>query len=553
MKLLIIGSVAAGTSVGAKARRNNEDLQITIYDRDQDISYSGCGIPYFVGGEIADIDELTPRDAAFFKKRYNIDIHTRHEVESIDHARKTATIVNLVTGDKFIDTYDTLVLATGASSIVPPLPGVDHDNVFTVRNVRNADAIRSYIEQHDPKTATIVGGGFIGLEMAEQLTYRGIQVTLVERLPQVMPPLDRDMAERVADHLKDKGVELLLGESVTAFNGTERVTEVALESGKSIATDLVILSVGVKPNTKLAQQIGVEMGQTGAIAVNRKMQTNLTDVYAVGDVAESFSVITGEAIYRPLGSTANKMGRIAGMVITGEAAEHRGILGTGIFKAFDLTVAQTGLTEKEAREAGYDIEVLHNIKPDRPEYMGGKEMTIKAIADRATGRVLGAQIVGPQGVDKRIDVLATAITFKAKAEDLFHLDLAYAPPFSTTKDPVLYTGMALDNAIKKTARLMTPNELIEQVTGGKSFQIIDTRSKTQFEKSCVDGAIHIPLGELRTRAKELDPTLPTIVYCNKGVTGNAAQNVLKNLGFTDVCNLSGGNKNYQHCKKCLAD
>jgi len=553
MKLLIIGSVAAGTSVGAKARRNSEDLQITIYDRDHDISYSGCGIPYFVGGEIADIDELTPRDAAFFKKRYNIDIHTRHEVESIDHATKTATIVNLVTGDKFTDTYDTLVLATGASSIVTPLPGVDHDNVFTVRNVRNADAIRSYIEQHDPKTATIVGGGFIGLEMAEQLTYRGIQVTLVERLPQVMPPLDRDMAERVADHLKDKGVELLLGESVTAFNGTERVTEVALESGKSIATDLVILSVGVKPNTKLAQQIGVEMGQTGAIAVNRKMQTNLKDVYAVGDVAESFSVITGEAIYRPLGSTANKMGRIAGMVITGEEAEHRGILGTGIFKAFDLTVAQTGLTEKEAREAGYDIEILHNIKPDRPEYMGGKEMTIKAIADRATGRVLGAQIVGPQGVDKRIDVLATAITFKAKAEDLFHLDLAYAPPFSTTKDPVLYTGMALDNAIKKTARLMTPNELIEQVTGGKSFQIIDTRSKTQFEKSCVDGAIHIPLGELRTRAKELDPTLPTIVYCNKGVTGNAAQNVLKNLGFTDVCNLSGGNKNYQHCKKCLAD
>ncbi len=553
MKLLIIGSVAAGTSVGAKARRNSEDLQITIYDRDQDISYSGCGIPYFVGGEIADIDELTPRDAAFFKKRYNIDIHTRHEVESIDHATKTATIVNLLTGERFTDTYDTLVLATGASSIVPPFPGVDHGNVFTVRNVRNADAIRSYIEQHDPKTATIVGGGFIGLEMAEQLTYRGIQVTLVERLPQVMPPLDRDMAERVADHLKDKGVELMLGESVTAFNGTERVTEVALESGKSIETDLVILSVGVKPNTDLAKQIGVELGQTGAIVVNKKMQTNLTDVYAVGDVAESFSVITGEAIYRPLGSTANKMGRIAGMFITGEEAEHRGILGTGIFKAFDMTVAQTGLTEKEARDAGYDIEVLHNIKPDRPEYMGGKEMVIKAIADRATGRVLGAQIVGPQGVDKRIDVLATAITFKAKAEDLFHLDLAYAPPFATTKDPVLYTGMALDNAIKKTARLMTPNELIEQVAGGKSFQIIDTRSKTQFEKSCVDGAIHIPLGELRTRAKELDPTLPTIVYCNKGVTGNAAQNVLKNLGFTDVCNLSGGNKNYQHCKKCLAD
>lgn len=549
MKLLIIGSVAAGTSVGAKARRNSEDLQITIYDRDQDISYSGCGIPYFVGGEIADIDELTPRDAAFFKKRYNIDIYTRHEVESINHETKTATIVNLVTGERFLDTYDTLVLATGASSIVPPFPGVDHNNVFTVRNVRNADAIRSYIEQHNPKTATIVGGGFIGLEMAEQLTYRGIQVTLVERLPQVMPPLDRDMAERVADHLRAKGVSLLLGESVTALNGESQVTEVSLESGKTVNTDLVILSVGVKPNTDLAKQIGVEIGKTGAIAVNRKMQTNIEDVYAVGDVAESFSVITGEAIYRPLGSTANKMGRIAGMVITGEEAEHRGILGTGIFKAFDITVAQTGLTEKEAREVGYDIEILHNIKPDRPEYMGGKEMTIKAIADRKTGRLLGAQIVGPQGVDKRIDVFATAITFKAKAEDLFHLDLAYAPPFATTKDPVLYTGMALDNAIKKTARLITPNELMKQVAEGKVFQIIDTRSKSQFEKNHVDGAMHIPLGELRTRATELDPALPTIVYCNKGVTGNAAQNVLKNLGFKDVCNLSGGNKNYQQCKK----
>ncbi|WP_214851322.1 FAD-dependent oxidoreductase [Exiguobacterium sp. s193] len=552
MKLLIIGSVAAGTSVGAKARRNDESLQITIYDRDQDISYSGCGIPYFVGGEIEDIDTLTPRDAAFFKKRYNIDVKTRHEVESINHQTKTATVLNHLTGERFEDTYDTLVLATGASTIIPPFPGVDKRNVFSVRNVQNAGAIRSYIEQHDPKSVTIVGGGFIGLEMAEQLTYRGIAVTLVERLPQVMPPLDFDMASRVADHLESKGVRLLLNESVTALTGEDKVGQVELASGKTVATDFVILSVGVKPNTELATQIGVTLGQTGAIAVNPQMQTNLKDVYAVGDVAESFSVITGEAIYRPLGSTANKMGRIAGMVITGEEAAHRGILGTGIFKAFDLTVAQTGLTEKEALAAGFDIEILHNIKPDRPEYMGGKDMVIKAIADRATGRILGAQIVGPQGVDKRIDVLATAITFKAKAEDLFHLDLAYAPPFSTTKDPVLYTGMALDNAIKKTARLVTPETLIEQTVAEETIQIIDTRSKKQFEKNHVDGAVHIPLGELRTRAAELDPSIPTVVYCNKGVTGNAAQNVLKNLGFTDVCNLSGGNTNYQHLKQCFS-
>lgn len=550
-KLLIIGSVAAGTSVGAKARRNSEDLEITIYDRDEDISYSGCGIPYFVGGEIAELDELTPRDAAFFKKRYNIDVKTRHNVEAIDHETKTATIRHLNTGETFTDTYDTLVFATGASSIIPPLPGVDLENIFPVRNIRNAEAIRRYVDAQAPKRAVIVGGGFIGLEMAEQLTYRGIEVTLVERLAQVMPPLDVDMAKRVSDHLEANGVILRLGESVASFEGEKTARAVVLASGERIETDFVILSVGVKPNTQLAQEIGVTIGQTGAIAVNRQMQTNIEDVYAVGDVAESFSVITGQPLYRPLGSTANKMGRIAGMVITGETIEHRGILGTGIFKAFDLTVAQTGLTEKEARDAGYDIEVLHNIKPDRPEYLGGKEMVIKAIADRNDGRVLGAQIVGPQGVDKRIDVLATAISFKAKAEDLFHLDLAYAPPFSTTKDPILYTGMALDNAIKRTARLKTPNALMEEVAAGNVFQIIDTRSRAQFEKSHVAGAIHIPLGELRERAQELDPTLPTIVYCNKGVTGNAAQNVLKNLGFRDVCNLSGGNQNYQHIKSCL--
>ncbi|WP_114571417.1 FAD-dependent oxidoreductase [Exiguobacterium flavidum] len=549
MKLLIIGSVAAGTSVGAKVRRNDEDAVITIYDRDYDISYSGCGIPYFVGGEIADIDELTPRDAKWFKKRHNIDIHTRHEVVKVDHDSKTATIKNLETGETFEDDYDTLVLATGASSFVPPIPGVDADNVFSVRNIRNADAIRSHIEATDPKKAVIIGAGFIGLEMAEQLTYRGIDVTLIERLPQVMPPLDSDMACRVEEHLEAKGVDVLTGETVVALEGEEMVKEVVLESGKRIMTDFVILSVGVKPNVELAKQIGVEVGKTGAIAVNERMQTNVPDVYAVGDVAESFSVITGEAIYRPLGSTANKMGRIAGQVITGEDAAHRGVLGTGIFKAFDLTVAQTGLTERDAIEAGFDVEVLHNIKPDRPEYLGGKEMVIKGIADRATGRFLGAQIVGPQGVDKRIDVFATAITFGAKAGDLFHLDLAYAPPFATTKDPVLYTGMALDNAIKKRARLITPQQLAKRIAAGEKIQVIDTRSKAQFEKSCVDGAVHIPLGELRERSKDFDPASPTVVYCNKGVTGNAAQNVLRNLGFTDVYNLSGGNKNYQTSKR----
>ncbi|WP_058764331.1 FAD-dependent oxidoreductase [Exiguobacterium chiriqhucha] len=549
MKLVIIGSVAAGTSVAAKARRNNEDAQITIYDRDYDISYSGCGIPYYVGGEVESRDDLTPRDAAFFKKRYQLDVMTRHNVTAIDADAQTITVENLETGESFTDSYDRLVLATGASSIIPPIPGVDSDNVFPIRNIQNAEATRNFVDATNPKHATIIGAGFIGLEMAEQLKLRGIEVTVIERFPQVMPPLDKDMACRVEGHLEKNGIELMLGETVTELIGDGHVERVVTESGKTIDTDLVILSVGVRPNTELAKSIGVTIGETGAIAINERMETNVKNVYAAGDVAESFSLVTGKPIWRPLGSTANKMGRALGDLITGGDLEHRGILGTGIFKVFGQAVAQTGLSEREARELGYDIEVLHNTKPDKPAYMGGKDMTIKAIGDRATRQLLGVQIVGFEGVDKRIDVFVTAITFKAKVDDLFHLDLAYAPPFSTTKDPVMYTGMVLANSMDKAARLITPAELQKRIDAGEDMQIIDTRKASQFEKACVDCAVNIPLGDLRAASNDLDKTKPTVVYCNGGVTGNAAQNVLRNLGFTDVYNLSGGNKNYQLFKK----
>lgn len=549
MKLIIIGSVAAGTSVAAKARRNNEEAIITIYDRDFDISYSGCGIPYYVGGEVESRDDLTPRDAAFFKKRYQLDVLTRHEVTAIDAEARIVHVTNLETGETFTDSYDELVLATGASSIIPPLPGVTSDNVFPIRNIQNASATRTFVDTTNPKHATVIGAGFIGLEMAEQLKLRGLDVTIIERIPQVMPPLDKDMACRVEEHLEKNGIELLLGETVTALVGEGHVERVVTESGRVIDTDLVILSVGVRPNTNLAKSIGVELGETGAIAINERMETNVPHVYAAGDVAESVSLVTGKAIWRPLGSTANKMGRSLGDLLTGGDLTHRGILGTGIFKAFGQAVAQTGLSEREARELGYDIEVLHNTKPDKPAYMGGKDLTIKAIADRATRQLLGVQIVGFEGVDKRIDVFVTAMTFKAKVDDLFHLDLAYAPPFSTTKDPVMYTGMALANSLDQAARLITPSDLQARIDAGEDMQIIDTRKASQFEKACVDCAVNIPLGQLRDAAKDLDPAKPTVVYCNGGVTGNAAQNVLRNLGFTDVYNLSGGNKNYQLFKK----
>jgi NADPH-dependent 2,4-dienoyl-CoA reductase/sulfur reductase-like enzyme/rhodanese-related sulfurtransferase len=530
--------------VGAKARRNTESAEIVIYERDSDISYSGCGLPYFVGGEVESIDELTPRDPAWFANRYDIAIRTGHEVTAVDPTARTVSVTELGTGRAFTDTYDVLVLATGARPIVPNLPGVAAAGVFPVRNPSDARAIRAHIEATGTTAAVVVGAGFIGLEMVEQLVGRGIATTLVERLPQVMPPLDPDMAHRVAESLRGNGVDVRLGAGVMGIEG-DPVTAVVLDSGERIEAGLVILGMGVRPATELAVQAGVTLGASGAIAVDERMATSVPGIWAVGDAAESFSVITGAPMWRPLGSTANKMGRIAGDAITGGELAHRGILGTGIFRVFDLTVAQTGLTEREATDQGFDVVVLHNIKPDRPEYLGGREMVIKAIADRATGRVLGAQVVGPQGVDKRIDVLATAITFGAKAADLFHLDLAYAPPFATTKDPVLYTGMALDNALRGSAPLMTPAELVSRRAAGETIQVVDVRSARDFAKSHVDGAIHIPLGALRGRAAELDPTLPTVTYCNKGVSGNAGQNILRCLGFTWVANLSGGNKNYQ--------
>lgn len=544
-RLVIIGAVAAGTSVGAKARRNDEGLEIVIYDRDQDISYSGCGIPYYVGGQVDDADELHPRDPKWFAKRYDIDIRTRHEVTSIDPAARTLRVVDLTTGEQSTDHYDTLVLATGARSIIPALPGVDCPGVFAVRNVRDAIAIRDWIQTHQAKNAVVVGSGFIGLEMAEQLTESGLAVTLVEMLPQVMGALDADMAFRVEEELRNHGVDVRLETRVTAIKATDRVTGVEVDDDEVLPADVVILAVGVRPETTLARQIGVELGATGAIKVDQTMATNLPGVYAVGDVAESYSLITGEPLWRPLGSTANKMGRIAGDSITGGDLTHRGILGTGILRVFDLGVAHTGLTEREARAKGYDIEVHHNIKPAFATYLGGRELVIKAIADRADGRLLGAQVVGPQGADKRIDVLATAISLGAKAGDLFHLDLAYSPPFATTKDPVHYTGMALTNALRHQASLITPAELDARSAAGENLQIVDVRSPKDHAKGHVPGAVNIPLAELRDRLDELDPEAPTVAYCNKGVSGNAGQNILLRHGFKTVANLSGGNSNYQ--------
>ncbi len=543
MKIIVIGAVAAGTSAAAKARRNDDNAQITMYEKDMFISYSGCGMPYYIGDEIDSVDSLTPRDPAFFKKKYNVDVHIGHEVIKVDSEKKEVLVRNLLTEEEFIDTYDKLILATGARAAKPPVEGIEKSNVFFLRNINDVKSIKGFIELNQPKTAVVVGSGFIGFEVLENLMKSGVDVTMLELAAKITPNLDADMAAYLETQLKKKGLKILTNCSVSAVGDKE----VVLSNGESLEADMVLFSTGVRPNVELAEQIGIELGITGAIKVNQSMETSVADIYACGDCIETFSVITGKPVYRPLGSTANKTGRIAGDTATGGTLKYQGNLGTGIFKILDLAVSSTGLNEKEAVAEGYEVEVCHNIKPDKPDYMGGKEMLIKAVAEKNTGRLLGVQIVGGPGVDKRTDVFATLITYKATVDELFHLDLAYAPPFSTTKDPVHYTGMILDNAIHGGRPLIRSKELQKL---GDEVQIIDARSNADYEKKgCVEHAVNMPHGKLRAQMESLNKEVPTVTYCNKGVTGNAAQNILLGNGFKEVYNLSGGHRFYKEGKK----
>ncbi len=491
MRIVVIGAVAAGTSAAAKARRNDDLADIIIYERDRDISYSGCGLPYYIGGQIKDIEELTPRDSAFFKGKYEITVKTEHEVLEINKGQKTVLVKNLVTGEVFTDPYDKLVIATGASPFVPKVDGIDHKQVFFLRNVQNAVAIKKFILKEKPKTAVIAGTGFIGFEVLENLLHYDMDVTIVEVADKITPNLDLDMALYLENLLIKKGIKIIKSRSISSILEKSLV----LSDGQSISAEVVIMATGVRPNTKLAQTSGITLGKTGAIQVNDQMQTNVQDIFACGDCIETFSAITGKPVYRPLGSTANKTGRIAGDVLTGGHLTYRGNLGTGIFKLFDLAIASTGLSEKEALAEGYEIVICHNIKPDKPSYYKGEDMVIKAVADQNSKRLLGVQIIGTNGVDKRVDIFATLITYKATVDELFHLDLAYAPPFSTTKDPVHYTGMILENAISQGRKLITPDEIRQ---AAEELQVVDARSSDDYmKKGHLKGALNIPLGSKR--------------------------------------------------------
>lgn len=541
MKIIVIGAVAAGTSALAKARRNNEQAEISVYEKGELISYSSCGLPYYIGGNIDSFQTLTPRDVTFFKERYAVEIKTAHEVLAIDPEKKEIQVKDLKTNRQFTDRYDALILATGATPSFPLIKGMEQSHVYALKSAQDALTIKQHLMSYHPKTAVIVGSGFIGLEMLEGLISAGLSVTLVEKNQQLSIGLDPDMAHYFEHLLLEKGVNLLKQTTIQEI----LQDHVVLQDGTSLSADLVLLATGVRPNVTLAKKAGIELGTTGAIKVDSTMKTSQEAIYACGDCIETFSRLTQQPMYHPLGSTANKTGRIAGDVVTGGTLSYQGSLGTSLVSVFDLTVARTGLSEDEARQAGFDPEICHTIKPDKALYFKGKELMIKAIADKKTQKLLGIQAIGYDGVDKRIDVFATLITYGATVDELFHLDLAYAPQVATTKDPVHYVGMALDNALNHGRPLMTPTELHQRLQQGEEIQVIDTRVRAQYEKNHLPQARHLAQSELRDQLKTLNPQQPVVTYCNKGVTGNAAQNILINHGFKCVYNLSGGQKCYQ--------
>lgn len=440
MRIIIIGGVAGGTTAATNARRYDKDAEIVLYEAGEDISYAACGFPYFLGGRVTDMKELAPRGPEFFRDNHRVEVLLSHRVESIDPLEQTITVRDLKKDRTFQDSYDSLIVATGATPFVPPLEGKDLPHVFTLRTVQDALRMKQFLADHCPRKIVIAGSGFIGLELLENLKKEDNSVTVVEKGGKITPVLDQDMADYLEEKLLHYGIDFIKGTAIQRID-----PEYAhLDNGESLRADMVILSIGVRPNVTLAKETGVALGEFGAISVDKHMETSVPGIYACGDCIETFNAVTGKPVYRPLGTTANKTGRIAGENAAGNRLSCRGNLGTGILKVFDYAVGVTGLNQRDALAQGFDVITLTKKLADRPRYFGGSRMQAKIVADRKTGRLLGAQIIGRTGVDKRIDVLAVLITQRAVAEDLFHLDLAYAPPFSTTKDAVHVAGMGLE-------------------------------------------------------------------------------------------------------------
>lgn len=541
LKVLIVGGVAGGATAAARIRRLDETARIILFERGEFISFANCGLPYYIGDIIEDRDDLLVTTAADFADQYRVDVRTRCEVTAIHRDRHEVSVTDLNTGEPLTETYDRLILSPGAEPIRPPLPGIDLDTIFFLRNIPDADRIRRMVDRSDPPptSAVVVGGGFIGLEMAENLVHRGVAVTVVEMLDQVMPPLDAEMAGFIHDHLRDQGVACELGVRVTGFREEAGRTVVSLDGGREIGTDLVILSAGIRPENQLAAAAGLTLGDRGGIRVDATLRTDDPDIFAVGDAAEIRDRLTGEPVMTPLAGPANKQARIAADNAVGRRSLFTGTLGTAVVKVFDLTVASTGAGEKRLRDRGTPYLVSYTYSGSHAGYYpGATTMAIKLLFAPHDGRLLGVQIVGERGVDKRIDVLATALAGRMTVFDLEALELAYAPPYGSAKDPVNIAGFVAANMIKGDMAVVHFHELAG--LDPDRTVLIDLRTTPELEEEGrIEGAIHIPIDALRDRLGDLDRDRDYVLFCAVGMRGYLGYRIMAHHGFS-VRNLSGG-------------
>ena len=551
-KTVIIGGVAGGATTAARLRRKDESMEIVLLERGEYISYANCGLPYHVGDVIKNRESLLLQTPEAMKKKFNIDVRVQNEAVKINPEDQTVTIKDLKKGIEYEESYDYLVIATGSSPVVPPIPGIDGPDIYTLWTVPDTDRIKKVIEIKKPKTAAVIGGGFIGLEMAENLNRAGLQVSIVEMQDQVMAPLDFEMAQLLHENIEMNGVSLLLGDGVASFEHKDGKTLITLNSGKELQTDMVLLSIGVRPNSELAGEAGLKLNGRGGILVDEMLRTSEENIYAVGDVTEVENYVLKEPAMIPLAGPANKQGRICADNIAGGQKKYKGTLGTSVAQVFDLTAAAAGVNEKtlirKGKVRGKDYEtVLINQKSHAGYYPGAVPVTLKLLFD-LDGNILGAQAVGQEGVDKRIDVLAGAMRSGNTIYDLEELELAYAPPYSSAKDPVNMLGFTAENVLEKMVSFMSCRELDDRIeTEGweKDLTILDVTEEMERMVFHIPGSVHIPLGQLRQRMSELPKDRLIVTYCAVGVRSYNAARILEQNGFSDVKVLEGGTSFYQ--------
>ena len=543
MKVVIVGGVAGGATAAARIRRLDEQAEIVVFERSGYISYANCGLPYFIGDAITDPEDLTLQTPESFYSRFRAEMKVRHEVTAIHPDRKTVSVKNLETGEEFEENYDKLILSPGAKPTQPRVPGTGLDRVFTLRTVEDTFRIKAYINEHHPKSAVLAGGGFIGLELAENLRELGMDVTIVQRPRQLMNPFDPDMAALIHGEMRRNGVRLVLGRTVEGFAEKDGGVDVLLKDGAPLHAGMVVLAIGVTPDTALAKDAGLALGIRDSIVVNERMETSVPDIYAVGDAVQVKHAVTGQDALISLAGPANRQGRIAADNVCGGDSRYSGSQGSSVIKVFGLTAAVTGVSETNARKAGLDVDkVILSPMSHAGYYPGGKLMTMKVVFEKGTYRLLGAQIVGSEGVDKRIDVLAAAIHGGMKATGLKELDLAYAPPYSSAKDPVNMAGFMIDNIARGILRQWFLEDL-DRLPRDGSVTLLDVRTAGEYGGGHIDGFRNIPVDELRERLDEVEPGKPVYVICQSGLRSYIACRILAGYGY-ETYNFAGGFRFY---------